>query len=79
MTAIATQMPVQTAPPTTTQTASPTTTQTAPPEQGAAFVPRAGGPPDTSNYLIAGYLVTFAIYAGYIVLLLRRMAHTRRG
>lgn len=71
MTATATQMPVQTAPP--------TTTQTAPPEQGAAFVPRAGGPPDTSNYLIAGYLVTFAIYASYIVLLLRRMAHTRRG
>ena len=71
MMATATQMPVQ--------NATPTTTQTVPPDQGAAFVPRAGGPPDTSNYLTAGYLVTFAIYAGYIVLLLRRMAHTRRG
>ena len=66
-----TQMPVQ--------TALPAPTQAAPPEQGAAFVPRAGGPPDTSNYLTAGYLVTFAIYAGYIVLLLRRIAHARRA
>lgn len=66
-----TKMPVQ--------TALPPTTQTAPPEQGAAFVPRAGGPPDTSNYLTAGYVVTFAIYAGYIVLLLRRIAHARRA
>ena len=61
-----------------TQSVAPPTTQTSPPEQGAAFVPRAGGPPDTSRYLTAGYIVTFAIYAGYIVLLLRRMAQTRR-
>lgn len=62
------------------QSAAPVATQTqaAPPEQGAAFVPRAGGPPDTSRYLTAGYIVAFAIYAGYIVLLLRRMAQTRR-
>ncbi len=61
------------------QSAALTTPQTSPPEQGAAFVPRAGGPPDTSSYLVAGYVVAFAIYAGYIVLLLRRMAQTRRA
>ena len=61
------------------QSAAPTTTPPSLPEQGAAFVPRAGGPPDTSSYLTAGYIVTFAIYAGYIVLLLRRMAQTRRA
>jgi len=62
-----------------TQPAAPATTQTAPSDPGAAFVPKAGGPPDTSGYLTAGYIVAFAIFGGYIVLLLRRMAQTRRA
>ncbi len=58
--------------------------QTAPspaplPGQGeVAFVPRAGGPPDTSNYMIAGYVVTFVVYLGYIAIVLRQMARVRR-
>ncbi len=67
-----------------TSPATPPMTQTAPspaplPGQGeVAFVPKAGGPPDTSNYMIAGYIVTFVVYLGYIALVLRRMARVRR-
>ena len=43
------------------RTAVSTTTQAGQPEQSAAFVPRAGGPPDTRGYMIAGYVVAFAI------------------
>jgi hypothetical protein len=44
-----------------------------------AFVPKAGGPPDSSGYMWAGYAITAAAYAGYIVLLLRRMARAKRA
>jgi hypothetical protein len=44
-----------------------------------AYVPQAGGPPDTSSYMWAGYAVAALVYGGYIVLLLRRMAHSRKG
>lgn len=44
-----------------------------------AYVPRAGGPPDSSGYMWAGYAITAAAYGGYIVVLLRRMARAKRG
>jgi|GEM_PF-2520390 len=48
-------------------------------EQGAAFVPRAGGPPDTSGYMTAGYIVAFVLYAAYLGSIARRMARVRLG
>ena len=44
-----------------------------------AYVPKAGGPPDSSGYMWAGYVITAAAYGGYVVLLLRRMARAKRG
>ena len=44
-----------------------------------AYVPKAGGPPDSSGYMWAGYAITAAAYVGYIVLLLRRMARARQA
>ena len=44
-----------------------------------AYVPKAGGPPDSSGYMWAGYAITAVAYGGYIVLLLRRMARAKRG
>jgi hypothetical protein len=44
-----------------------------------AFVPKAGGPPDSSGYMWAGYAIAAVAYGGYIVLLLRRMARAKRG
>jgi hypothetical protein len=44
-----------------------------------AFVPKAGGPTDTSAYMWAGYAVTAVVYVGYAMLIRRRMARTRRG
>jgi hypothetical protein len=44
-----------------------------------AYVPKAGGPPDSSGYMWGGYAITAAAYGGYIVLLLRRMARAKRG
>ncbi|WP_411280551.1 hypothetical protein [Gemmatimonas sp.] len=43
-----------------------------------AYVPKAGGPPDSSSYMWAGYAITFAAYGGYTVLLLRRLARAKR-
>lgn len=43
-----------------------------------AYVPKAGGPPDSSGYMWAGYAITFAAYGGYTVLLLRRLARAKR-
>ncbi len=48
-------------------------------QEPVAFVPKAGGPPDTSSYMIAGYAVTFALYGGYILVMLRRLARARRA
>ena len=45
---------------------------------GAAYVPRAGGPPDTSGYMWGGYAVGVVILLGYLLLLLRRQARERR-
>jgi hypothetical protein len=44
-----------------------------------AFVPKAGGPTDTSKYMWAGYAVTALVYVGYALLIRQRMARTRRG
>jgi len=49
----------------------------APVEGQVAYVPRAGGPPDTSAYMWAGYAITALCYGGYLWLLLRRMARER--
>ncbi len=46
---------------------------------GAAYVPRAGGPPDTRGYMWIGYAVSLVLYSWYIVMLLRRHAATRRA
>lgn len=43
-----------------------------------AYVPKAGGPPDSSSYMWAGYAIALATYGGYIVILLRRMARAKR-
>jgi hypothetical protein len=43
------------------------------------YVPRPGGPVDTSPYMWAGYAVAFIVYGGYIALLLRRLARVRKG
>jgi hypothetical protein len=43
-----------------------------------AYVPKVGGPPDSSGYMWAGYAIVAATYSGYIVLLLRRMARARK-
>ena len=43
-----------------------------------AFVPKAGGPPDTSAYMWGGYAVAAIVYVGYVVLLRRRIVNTRR-
>ena len=43
----------------------------------AAYVMRPGGPPDNRSYLIAAYAIAFVLYAGYIVVLLRRIARER--
>jgi hypothetical protein len=44
-----------------------------------AFVPKQGGPPDTSRYMWGGYAVAAIVYVGYVLLLRRRIANTRRG
>jgi len=43
-----------------------------------AYVPRAGGPIDTSAYMWAGYAITLVIYGLYIALLFRRMTRVTR-
>ena len=44
-----------------------------------AYVPKAGGPPDSSGYMWGGYAITAIAYGGYIALLLRRMSRAKRG
>jgi len=43
-----------------------------------AFVPKPGGPPDTSAYMWGGYAVAAIVYVGYVLVLRRRIANTRR-
>jgi hypothetical protein len=43
-----------------------------------AYVPKAGGPPDSSRYMWAGYAVSLVAYGAYALLLLRRLADERR-
>lgn len=43
------------------------------------YVPRPGGPVDTSPYMWAGYAVAAIVYGGYIALLLRRLSRARKG
>ena len=45
---------------------------------GAAYAPRAGGPPDTRGYMWAGYAVGLVVYGWYIIMMLRRHAAIRR-
>lgn len=61
----------------TVQDTSASPTQTG--QGDVAFVPKAGGPPDTSSYMIAGYAVTFVLYGAYILVTLRRLARARRA
>jgi hypothetical protein len=44
-----------------------------------AYVARPSGPPASEGYMWAGYLVALGCYAGYIVLMARRIARTKRG
>jgi hypothetical protein len=44
-----------------------------------ATAPARVGPPDTSYYMKLGYIVAGAIFAAYILLMLRRIASVRRG
>jgi hypothetical protein len=44
-----------------------------------AYVPKPGGPPDSSFYMWLGYGIAFATFGGYIALLLRRIARARNG
>ena len=44
-----------------------------------AYVPRAGGPVDTSAYMWAGYAVTWLAILLYIALLRRRITRVRTG
>ena len=48
-------------------------------ERNAAYVPRAGGPPDTTGYMWGGYAIVLVIYGAYTALLLRRRAQERRA
>ncbi|HEY0929682.1 MAG TPA: hypothetical protein VGE27_07160 [Gemmatimonas sp.] len=43
-----------------------------------AYVTQRSGPPDTSSYMYAGYVVALLCYAGYIALMVRRIAHSKR-
>lgn len=45
---------------------------------GAAYVARPGGPPDTSAYMWAGYVVALTVYLGYVALMARRIKQSRR-
>ena len=42
-----------------------------------AYVPRPGGPIDTSAYMWTGYAIVWLTLALYLVLLFRRMARVR--
>lgn len=44
-----------------------------------AYVPREGGPVDTSTYMWVGYAVSALVYGGYFVLMARRFARVRSG
>lgn len=44
-----------------------------------AYVTKPSGPPDSSSYMWAGYIVTALAYGGYIALMLRRIARSNRG
>jgi hypothetical protein len=43
-----------------------------------AYVPKAGGPPDSSRYMWAGYAIALLAYGAYAALLVRRIADERR-
>ena len=48
-------------------------------DSGAAYVTRPGGPPDNSGYRNAAYGIALAIYAAYLIVLVRRNAAMRRS
>jgi hypothetical protein len=47
------------------------------PQDTVAYVPREGGPVDTSAYMWAGFAVTWIVCVLYVVLLFRRIARVR--
>jgi hypothetical protein len=44
-----------------------------------AYVAKPSGPPASEGYMWAGYIVALGCYGGYIVLMARRIARTKRG
>lgn len=42
-----------------------------------AYVPREGGPVDTSTYMWAGYAIVWGVLVLYVVMLFRRTARVR--
>lgn len=44
-----------------------------------AYVPKVSGPPASEGYMWAGYVVALGCYVGYIVLMARRIARSKRG
>ena len=44
-----------------------------------AYVPKVSGPPASEGYMWAGYVIALGCYAGYIVLMARRIARSKRG
>lgn len=44
---------------------------------GVAYVPKVGGPPDSSAYMWAGYTITLVTYGVYAALLFRRLRSVR--
>lgn len=43
-----------------------------------AYVAKPSGPPDTSSYMWAGYIVALGLYLAYIVLMMRRIARSKQ-
>lgn len=44
-----------------------------------AYVAKSSGPPASEPYMWAGYAITLGAYAGYIVLMARRISKSRNG
>lgn len=53
-------------------------TQLPDPASSAAYVVKQGGAPDTTAYMWAGYGVAFALYLGYVLLLLKRISQAKK-
>jgi hypothetical protein len=47
-------------------------------QDSVAYVAQRSGPPATEGYMWAGYAITFVSLAGYVVLMARRIAKSKR-